>query len=161
MRASWVRSRMFPKFPMCPRRALLALIPALLLGASALEGQTLTPSSSRPDEPSVCLGFSFGTWTPALNWHAAGHVADIDPRTSQHASEGRDWASTQAVDNEQTIVLLPGWWPAGVQVTLPNRAPAFGDTVQGSAFAFVADGRRAVPRTQVRAWRVECGRRSP
>jgi hypothetical protein len=138
-------------------RALVILAITVASGASKVSAQM----PARPDEPSVCLGFAFGSWTPALDWSAAGHVSPINPRATQHAGDGRDWASTQAVENEHTIVLLPSWWPAGVQVTLPNRAPALGDTVQGTAFAFIADGRREVPRAQVRAWRVDCGKRGP
>jgi hypothetical protein len=113
------------------------------------------------DEPSVCLGFAFGKWTPALDWRGAGHQVAIDPKLAQHADDGRDWATTQALTGEHTIMLLPAWWPAGVQVTLPTRSPAFGDTISGAAFAFVADGRRTAPTSKVRAWRVECGRRTP
>ena len=76
------------------------------------------------DEPTVCLGFTFGQWIPALDWKAAGHATQIDPATHQRADDGRDWATTQAVQDEHTIVLLPSWWPDGVNVTLPNRAPA-------------------------------------
>jgi hypothetical protein len=112
-------------------------------------------------EPTVCLGFAFGTWTPALDWRAAGHTSPLDPAAHQRAGDGRDWATTQAVQDEHTIVLLPAWWPAGVSVTLPTRDPALGDTVTGSAFAYVADGRLRVPRATVRAWRVPCARHAP
>jgi hypothetical protein len=106
------------------------------------------------------LGFAFGAWTPALDWRAAGHPP-LDPKFHLRADDGRDWATTDAVGSESTVVLLPQWWPAGVSVTLPNSAPALGDTVTGSAFAFVADGRRVAPKAQVRAWRVRCGAPSP
>ncbi|HKH91514.1 MAG TPA: hypothetical protein VKA54_06910 [Gemmatimonadaceae bacterium] len=114
----------------------------------------------RPDEPPVCLGFSFGQWTPALDWKAAGHQTQINPATHQRADDGRDWATTQAVTDEHTIMLLPSWWPAGVNVTLPNRAPALGDTIVGSAFAFIADGRKKAPTAKVWAWRVPCSARA-
>ena len=136
------------------RRAALAVILALAVSPSRGSAQSRS-------EPPVCLGFAFGKWTPALDWKAAGHVATIDPRYHQQASDGRDWATTQAVESESIVVLLPSWWPAGVSVKLPNRAPAIGDTVVGSAFAYVADGRRTAPRAQVRAWRVPCGARTP
>ena len=112
-------------------------------------------------EPTVCLGFAFGSWSPALNWRAAGHTSPLDPAVHQRADDGRDWATTQAVQDEHTIVLLPAWWPAGVSVTLPTRTPAPGDTVSGTAFAYVADGRLRPPRATVRAWRVPCGSRAP
>jgi hypothetical protein len=123
----------------------------------------LAPSllgAQQRDEPPVCLGFAFGNWTPALDWRAAGHQTALDPSVHQRADDGRDWATTQAVQDEHTIVLLPSWWPAGVSVTLPTRAPAPGDTVVGRAFAYVGDGRRKAPTTQVRAWSVPCAARA-
>ena len=135
------------------RHALACLLVTLapsLLGAQQQER----------DEPPVCLGFTFGAWTPALDWRAAGHVTRIDPTVHQRADDGRDWATTQAVQDEHTIVLLPSWWPAGVSVTLPNRTPAPGDTVVGSALAFVGDGRRKPPTAKVWAWRVPCSSRA-
>jgi len=112
------------------------------------------------DEPSVCLGFAFGSWTPALDWRGAGHQTALDPSVHQRADDGRDWATTQAVQDEHTIILLPSWWPAGVSVTLPTRTPAPGDTVTGRALAYVGDGRRKAPTSEVRAWRVSCGARA-
>jgi hypothetical protein len=136
------------------------LIRAMRFGALA----ALTPTilgAQQKNEPPVCLGFAFGKWTPALDWRAAGHVTPLDTLTHQGTGDGRDWATTQAVQNEHTIILLPSWWPAGVSVTLPNRSPAMGDTVVGAAFAFVGDGRRTAPVSQVRAWRVACTPRAP
>jgi hypothetical protein len=134
---------------------------SLALGAALVAGPALAHAQQlRPDEPPVCLGFSFGQWTPALDWKAAGHQTQINPATHQRADDGRDWATTQAVTDEHTIMLLPSWWPAGVNVTLPNRAPALGDTIVGSAFAFVADGRRKAPTAKVWAWRVPCSSRA-
>ncbi|HEV7990212.1 MAG TPA: hypothetical protein VGP25_00210 [Gemmatimonadaceae bacterium] len=132
----------------------VALSLAFTLSSTTLAAQ------SHANEPPVCLGFAFGAWTPALDWRAAGHPP-LDPKYHLRADDGRDWATTDAVPTENTVVLLPQWWPAGVSVTLPNRAPALGDTVVGSAFAFVADGRRIAPRSQVRAWRVRCGAPAP
>jgi hypothetical protein len=132
--------------------ATLALVLAASPDALGAQGQSTSPP--------VCLGFSFGVWKPALDWRAAGH-APLDPKYHLRAADGRDWATTDAVPSEKTVVLLPAWWPAGVSVTLPDRAPALGDTVVGSAFAFVADGRRAVPTAPVRAWRVPCGSPAP
>ena len=125
---------------------------------------TLAPSllgaqQQERDEPPVCLGFTFGAWTPALDWRAAGHVTRIDSTVHQRADDGRDWATTQAVQDEHTIVLLPSWWPAGVSVTLPDRTPTPGDTIVGSALAFVGDGRRKPPTATAWAWRVPCSSR--
>lgn len=147
--------RLTGTMPMPPNSSRrIALAAALALSPSDLLAQSQT--TAHP----VCLGFAFGAWTPALDWRAAGHPP-LDPTFHLRADDGRDWATTDAVQNESTMILLPSWWPAGVSVTLPNRAPALGDTVVGSAFAFVADGRRSAPRSQVRAWRVPCGAPGP
>jgi hypothetical protein len=135
---------------MPPLRALLL---ALLAAPALVHAQ-------QRDEPTVCLGFAFGQWTPALDWRAAGHQTPIDPNFHQRADDGRDWATTQAVQDEHTIMLLPSWWPAGVSVTLPTRTPAPGDTITGSAFAFVADGRKKAPTAKVLAWQVPCSARA-
>ena len=134
--------------------AMLSL--ALFAAPTLASAQAQQPQN----EPTVCLGFTFGQWTPALDWRAAGHQSQIDPASHQHADDGRDWATTQAVQDEHTIMLLPSWWPAGVSVTLPTRTPAPGDTVVGSAFAFVADGRKKAPTAKVWAWRVSCSARA-
>jgi hypothetical protein len=150
--------------PMPPSGRLAAfttgLIRAMCIGALVALAPMILVAQQKNEAP-VCLGFAFGTWTPALDWRAAGHVTPLDTRTNQGTADGRDWATTQAVQNEHTIILLPFWWPAGVSVKLPNRSPAIGDTVVGSAFAFVGDGRRTTPVSQVRAWRVACTPRAP
>lgn len=135
------------------RRASMLLLAALIAPIAGVSAQ----SSS---EPTVCLGFAFGSWTPALDWRAAGHGAPLDPRAHARAGDGRDWATTQHMA-DSTILLIPGWWPAGVSVTLPNRSPTLGDTVVGHAFAYVADSRKTAPVARVRAWRVPCASRRP
>jgi hypothetical protein len=140
------------------RLASLAFGVALLMPPPRAAAQAQEP---KRNEPPVCLGFAFGTWTPPLNWKAAGHETPIDQALLQRAEDGRDWATTQAVQDEHTIVLLPSWWPVGVSVTLPNRSPAVGDTVVGTAFAFIGDGRKTAPTTKVRAWRVPCSHQTP
>ena len=135
----------------------LAIAAALLATPALARSQQQQPQR---DEPPVCLGFAFGTWTSALDCRAAGHQTALDPSVHQRADDGRDWATTQAVQDEHTIVLLPEWWPAGVSVTLPTRTPPPGDTIVGQAFAYVGDGRRKAPTTQVRAWSVPCGARA-
>jgi hypothetical protein len=129
-----------------------------LVFASALAAHPSAAQGSAPrGEPPVCLGFSFGTWTPALEWTAAGHGARPDARRLQHASSGRDWAASDvrgAADS--VLILFPSWWPAGISVELPTRNLAPGDTVIGKASAFVADGRVKIPTSRVRAWRIAC-----
>lgn len=127
-----------------------------IVAVAALLAPLSLAHAQQRDEPPVCLGFTFGQWTPALDWKGAGHLSDLDPAHHQRAADGRDWATTQAVQDEHTIVLIPSWWPAGVSVTLPTREPALGDTIVGTAFAYVADGRLKVPKAKVWAWRVPC-----
>jgi hypothetical protein len=107
--------------------------------------------------PPVCLAFSFGPWTPPLDWRGAGHGAAPDTNGLARTPENRDWAVNGAAGVEDSLLLLyPRWWPAGVAVTLPTRRPAPGDTIAGRAVALVADGRRANPTSRVRAWAVSC-----
>ena len=128
--------------------ALVAFLPVRALRAQA--------ASSHDDEP-VCLGFAFGTWTPALNWRGAGHGEMPDAKVLQHAPAGRDWATDGGAGQPDTLMILyPAWWPAGVRVDLPTRTPAAGDTVVGTATAFVANGAVKAPVAKVRAWRVGC-----
>jgi len=131
--------------------ALVALLPA-----RTPQAQSVAP---RDSEPPVCLGFSFGTWTPKLDWHGAGHGAMPSVDVLQHAPAGRDWASDAGSEMpDSMLILYPAWWPAGVRVELPTREPAVGDTVVGRALAFVANGAVKAPEAKVRAWRVACRR---
>ena len=123
----------------------------MLATAASVEAQT-----PRSDEP-VCFGFSFGSWTPALNWHAAGHDALPDSSKLQHAPRGRDWASDLSTGPlDSVLVLFPAWWPVGVGIALPTRRLLPGDTVTGQATAFTSDARLTPPKSRVRAWRVAC-----
>src|SRR5690348_18157902 len=103
---SWVDRTMPRSTATIAIAAILIAIPALVKAQAQQQG----------DEPPVCLGFTFGQWTPTLDWKAAGHQTRIDPATHQHADDGRDWATTQAVQDEHTIMLLTSWWPAGDSV---------------------------------------------
>lgn len=113
------------------------------------------------DEPGACFGFSFGRWTPALDWHAAGHGERVDTTGFIHAPEGRDWAADLTAAGDTVLMLFPVWWPAGVAVEVPTRRLASGDTVIGRAVALVSDGRIKPPTAPVRAWRVRCGGSAP
>ena len=129
--------------------ALVALMPARVLHAQAAPAH---------DEESVCLGFSFGTWTPALDWRGAGHGEMPSAGVLPHAPSGRDWATDAGAGQADSLLILyPAWWPAGIRVDLPTRTPAVGDTVTGKATAFVANGAVTPPVAKVRAWRVRCG----
>ena len=130
---------------------------AILVGAAVLS-PAAHAQSPVPDPP-VCLGFTFGPWTPKLDWRAAGHGEPVDTSRLLHAPMGRDWAVTAelgAHKADSLMILFPAFWPAGVIVDLPTRAPAPGDTIIGIAHAFVANGQKTVPASRVRAWRVAC-----
>jgi hypothetical protein len=138
------------------RKILMAAALVVLSSvANAAVAQTTAPGRPASDEP-VCLGFSFGTWKPALDWRAAGHGAFPDSSKLEHAPAGRDWAS-DLDEPDSSLVLYPAWWPVGVSVHLPTRSPAFGDTVSGLAIAYRAIADSASPKAAVRAWRVYCG----
>jgi hypothetical protein len=129
-----------------------------LVFASVLSTHISAAQSAPPrDEPAVCLGFSFGRWTPPLEWSAAGHGPRPDTSRLQRTVAGRDWATrSPSSERDSLLILFPSWWPAGVAVELPTRTPAPGDTIVGQARAFVADGRVQIPTSRVRAWRVAC-----
>ena len=140
-------------------RALAAIgfaLAAAAPGAHA-QGADSARSDQRPDEESVCLGFAFGAFTPKLDWEKAGHAPVRDSSTLQHAPAGRDWAADVAARQDSLLYLFPAWWPVGVLVELPNRRPAYGDTVSGRATALVSRGDLVPPVAKVRAWRVPCG----
>lgn len=139
------------------RAALGALLALLALLAPRLaHAQDAAPTRQ---EGAVCLGFSFGPWTPPLDWQAAGHGAAMDSSGVAMAPGGRGWAaSDSSLQSMSTVMLFPPWWPVGVAVELGTAAPAPGDTVAGRAHALVNDGRLTPPTSRVRAWRVPCGR---
>jgi hypothetical protein len=61
---------------------LASIATFVVLLAPSLRAQSET-------EPTVCLGFAFGPWTPALNWRAAGHTSPLDPAVHQRADDAR------------------------------------------------------------------------
>lgn len=136
--------------------ALSALVALFSAPAVYAQGADRVPSAE-PDTSAVCLGFAFGSWTPPLDWHAARQQGSMDSSFVGHAAGGRGVAMGDEVTADSTLMLFPGWWPVGVSVALPTRAPARGDTVSGIATALVADGRVHNPTAKVRAWRVPCG----
>jgi hypothetical protein len=109
-------------------------------------------------EAATCFGFSFGAWTPPLDWHASGHERTPDSISTPLASGGRGWAAELThPDQDGTMLLFPSWWPVGVKVALPARALAPGDTVEGLATALVGNGYVTPSRAPVRAWLLPCG----
>jgi hypothetical protein len=136
------------------------IIRVLVASASLLTGAARSTLGQKPGgtEASLCFGFAFGSWTPALDWQLAGHGAPIDSARVPRAPSGRGWA---AIDVEQqsdsTLLLFPPWWPAGVSVKLTSKFASPQDTIPGHAVALVADGRKRPPTSAVRLWRVPCG----
>ena len=120
------------------------------------QGADSAATPRRPDD-AVCLGFAFGAFTPKLDWERAGHQPVRDSSALQHAPAGRDWAADIATSRDSLLFLFPAWWPVGVLVEIPNRTPAYGDTVSGRATALVARGDLTPPVARVKAWRVPCG----
>ena len=139
----------------CTRRALASFV--LVSGvSSAMRAQNAT-SSGRSD-PALCFGFAFGSWTPPLDWQAAGHGPPLDSARVPRAPNGRGWAAIDVeATSDSTLLLFPPWWPAGIAVRLATKPTSPRDTVPGRAVAFVADGQKRPPTSSVRLWRVPCG----
>ena len=129
---------------------------ALLTVVVAERGDAQTRKDSAPRSVETCYRFAFGTWTPALDLRLAGH--DTAARPLPGAAPGRDWAASGDGKGHATLMLYPGWWPAGVIVQLPGGPPVVGDTVRGTAIAMVADARMRSPTATARAWGVVCGK---
>jgi hypothetical protein len=130
----------------------------LLLSAPlAAHGQGLA-------EPDECFGFSFGPFSPALDFAAAGHPGKAAAmRGSTQSAPAVPAARESAIrmhddPRDSLLILYPSWWPAGVSVHWSAGA-SVGDTLEGIAQAFVADGAVKVPTSSVRGWRVPCRRR--
>ena len=121
-----------------------------------LTGAARAQTTASAVDAGSCVGFSFGPWTPPLDWHRSGHAGTPASAASPVAPGGRDWAAAPIhADGEGPMLLFPSWWPVGVTVDLPARAMTPGDTVLGRATALVANG--TTPSTSaVRAWRVPC-----
>jgi hypothetical protein len=131
-------------------RFLIALVVVVGGRASA----QAAPSSDAPQ----CLGFSFGRWTPALDWKGAGHGEMPDSSRVPQAPGGRGWAvDGLGGGTDSTFVLFPSWWPVGVVISFDRKPTIAGDTVAGRAYAMVADGTRSPPRSVIRAWLKPCG----
>jgi hypothetical protein len=129
----------------------------LILCAAVLAIAPLGAQGSPSSDSAECLGFAFGRFVPALDLKAAGHNHLPSPDKLQHAPDSRDWAARDSTVAGTTLMLFPAWWPAGVQIVLPAPRTS-ADTLRGTAYALVADGRVTTPQAQVLAWRVPCGR---
>ena len=144
------------------RRLLLPVLLALAGLPRLARAQDPRPVSPAPDE---CWRFAFGAWTPPLDARASGHERDFSRArpsgmvsgrpTTDAPPAARDLAARVPVNGDSTLILCPGWWPAGVELTW-DRARSHADTLRGAAHAFVADGRKQNPTAPVIAWRVPC-----
>jgi hypothetical protein len=108
-------------------------------------------------QSTACLRFTFGTWSPALNWKAAGHATVLDSLRIDRAPDGRAWAGPAGnAAGDTVLVLYPAFWPAGVALSFDARTLQPGDTATARATAFVADARVPSSVTSARVWRVPC-----
>lgn len=146
-------------------RTTLLVAGALLLPTPAAFGQ-----SAGTSPPSPCWRFSFGEWTPPLDWSRSGHpgnastVATAVRRirdsvfakdTVASASNAMTWERTP---RGALLLLYPPWWPAGVEVTFDSTT-AGGTEMLGTAIAMVADAAQSASRSRARAWQVPCSPR--
>jgi hypothetical protein len=101
------------------RRVLGFLLFATTFSAAlSLVARAQAPVS--PDEAATCFGFSFGPWTPPLDWRASGHERTLESISVPHAADGRGWAAELThPDQDGTMLIFPSWWPVGVKVALP------------------------------------------
>lgn len=132
----------------------------VLIAGALLVGAAHSTLGQKPNgsEPSLCFGFAFGSWTPALDWQLAGHGNPIDSARVPRAPNGRGWAAIDVEpQSDSTLLLFPPWWPAGISVKFATKPASPTDTVAARATALVADGRKRPPTSAVRLWRVPCG----
>jgi hypothetical protein len=141
----------FKLFSSVPLRIVaLTFAVARLLSAQATE---LPKRSEAPE----CYGFSFGRWTPPLDWQRSGHGAVLDSARVPRAPNGRGWAASDLeMASDTSLLLFPPWWPAGVLVSFKAKPATPADTVAGLATAFVADARKQASTSAIRGWLVPC-----
>ena len=141
-----------------PRARMLGFVLWAAVSLAAITGTARAQAVVSADEAATCFGFSFGPWTPPLDWHASGHERSPDSIKAPLASGGRGWAAElNHPDQDGTMLIFPSWWPVGVKIALPARTLAGGDTVNGRATALVGNGFVTPSRAAVRAWLVPCG----
>jgi hypothetical protein len=139
-------------------RRVIGFVLFAAASVAAITGAARAQATVSAAEAATCFGFSFGPWTPPLDWHASGHERTPDSISTPLASGGRGWAAELThPDQDGTMLLFPSWWPVGVKVALPGPALAPGDTVEGLATALVGNGYVTPSRATVRAWLVPCG----
>ena len=148
-------------------RAAVPLAAALVGAASGGRAQGRTDASP-------CVRIAFGAWSPPLDWNGAGHhdsaarLGALSRRlrdsvfAGRVSASGRDEMQWYEEGDIRRLLLMPGWWPAGVLITFDTRPrdsigrSAGIDTLAGEAVALVADGSRATPRAAARVIRAPC-----
>lgn len=131
----------------------------LAAGAAGAAGALGAQSAEPPkrSETAECYGFSFGKWTPPLDWAKAGHGAVLDSARVPRAPNGRGWAASDIeMPSDTSMLLFPPWWPAGVYVLFKTKPATPTDTVSGTAIALVADARKQPSMSPIRGWLVPC-----
>lgn len=130
------------------------LIAALVLACGVLApvpGLAQTPGDA-PAPLAGCYRFAFGAWDPPLD--SVPRPLPGDPATPANL-----WDFTAS---DSVLLIFPAWWPVGVQVRV-DRTRATGDTLHGTATAYVSDGRWRAPTSRARIWKAPCssGRPTP
>jgi len=122
-------------------------------GTLRAQGSEAPKRSENPE----CYGFAFGKWTPALDWERSGHGSVLDSARVPRAPNGRGWAASDIeFRSDSSLLLFPPWWPAGILVVFKAKPASLGDTVAGTATAFVADARKQPSTSPIRGWLVPC-----
>ena len=128
---------------------------AIAAATRSLGAQTAGPP--KRSDVAQCYGFSFGKWTPPLDWERSGHGAVLDSARVPRAPNGRGWAASDIeMPSDTSLLLFPPWWPAGVLVVFKTKPVTLADTVSGTATAFVADARKQPSTSSIRGWLVPC-----
>jgi hypothetical protein len=134
--------------------SVIIFLLVLCIEAGALAAQ----ASAEPKKSDAeCYGFSFGKWTPPLDWLLSGHGAPLDSSRVARAPNGRGWAASDIeMPSDTSLLLFPPWWPAGVLVVFSAKPATLRDTVAGKAIAFVADARKQPSTSSIKGWLVPC-----
>jgi len=135
------------------RCSCIALLGAWATGSLGAQGTAAPKHSGSPE----CYGFSFGKWTPPLDWERSGHGSVLDSARVPRAPNGRGWAASDLeMQSDSSLLLFPPWWPAGVLVVFKAKPASLADTVAGTATAFVADARKQPSTSAIHGWLVPC-----
>jgi len=122
--------------------------------------------------PSLCWRFSFGEWSPPLDWSNAGHVGNADSsaaavRRIRDSVYAKDPVATgnnamtwyRNANGSVALLLFPNWWPVGVQVDFDSTIAGRRGEMLGTAAAMVANAGMPVSKARARALQLPCERR--